>query len=97
MISKLKKYWKWIACAIVVLGLLTSEGVRTYWQRKQALRQLERRLEDLRLSNKTVTMEIERLKNDPNAIEQVARRDLGLIQPGEIEYRFVIDHSSPAK
>lgn len=97
MIDKIRKHWKWIAAAIVVLGILSSEGVRTYWQRKKALRQLEKRLEELRQSNKTASMEIERLKNDPNAIEQVARRDLGLIQPGEIEYRFVVDHSSPSK
>ncbi len=97
MISKLKRQWKWILAGLVVIGFLSSDGLRTFWQRKKALHTLEEKLEEIKVSNKNLTMEIDRLKNDPHAIEQVARKDLGLIQPGEIEYRFVVDHTEAKK
>ena len=97
MLAKLKRHWKWIVAGLAAVGFLSSEGLRTYWQRKRTLHKLERKLDDMRASNKNLTMEIERLKNDPHAIEQVARKDLGLIQSGEIEYRFVVDRAGDKK
>lgn len=78
---------------LAALGFLSSGTVRTYWQRKMALRRLQAKLEDLRRENQQLSQELQRLRTDPRAIEQVARRDLGLIQPGEIEYRFVLQKS----
>ena len=86
---------KWILLGLACLGLyLSSEGSRSYWKRKRALEHLEQKLADLKASNENLSGEIARLKSDPRGIEQIARNDLGLIQPGEIEYRFVADSSS---
>ena len=88
--------WKWLIIGLCALGLfLSSEGTRSYWKRKRYLKELQTRLENLRTSNKNLALEVERFKSDPRAIEQVARRELGLIQPGEIEYRFVVQESPP--
>lgn len=89
---------KWLLVALGVLGLyLSSEGSRSYWKRKRALNQLERKLSDLKASNELLSREVSRLKSDPRAIENLARSELGLTKPGEIEYRFVVDRSSPVK
>lgn len=84
--------WKW-ALALLALGLLlSSDAVRTYWKRRIALHRLEKDLAELKSENDALEMEVRRLKTDPRLLEQHARRDLGLIQPGEIEYRFVREH-----
>ena len=86
---------KWILAGLALLGLfLSSEGSRSYWKRKKYLRNLEQELADLKTSNDNLSREIGRLKSDPKAIEKIARTDLGLIKPGEMEYRFVVDRSS---
>lgn len=89
----MKGKWKWLLAGLVILGFLSSGTIRTYWQRKVALRKLQAKLADLKHENKELSQELQRLKTDPRVIEQVARRDLGLIQPGEIEYRFVVQKS----
>ncbi len=92
---KEKRIWIWIGLAgLVAILILSSEGTRSYWKRKRALRELEKKLDKARATNKSLTLEIHRLQTDPRAIEQIARRDLGLLQPGEIEYRFVIEKST---
>ena len=89
------RLWKW---ALIILGalvlFLSSEGTRTYWKRRKVLNELEQKLEQIRQTNKNLVLEIDRLQNDPRAAEQIARKELGLIQPGEIEYRFVVQRSS---
>jgi len=48
-----------------------------------------------RLENAVLRDRARRLAVDPNAIEEVARRDLGLIKPGERV--FIIKDVSPKK
>ena len=92
------KFWRWVIVAAAAAGIfLASKGNRTYWQRKSHLRDLEKELVEIRVSSKNLSQEIRRLKTDPRALEQAARRELGLIQPGEIEYRFVMQKSSVSK
>jgi cell division protein FtsB len=81
--------WRW-ALALAALGLLlSSDAVRTYWKRKVTLGRLEKSLSELRRKNQALEDEVRRLKTDPRLMERHARRELGLIQPGEIEYRFI--------
>ena len=88
---------KWILIGLAALGFyLSSEGSRSYWKRKRALNRLEQKLSEMKTSNDRLSQEISRLKTDPRAIEEIARSKLGLIKPGEIEYRFAVDRSSQA-
>lgn len=48
-----------------------------------------------RSENARLREEARRLKDDPSAIEEVARRELGLIKPGERV--FIIKDIPPAK
>jgi cell division protein FtsB len=49
-----------------------------------------------RAENARLREEVRRLKEDPSAIEEIARRDLGLIRPGEKVF-IVKDLTSPSK
>ena len=84
-----KQKWFLIILMIASTLLLTHKSVRTYWKKKQYLKELETQLTELQDGNKSLTLQIERIKVDPRITEQHARRELGLIQPGEIEYRFM--------
>ena len=58
------------------------------------MKNLEQKLSNLKASNENLAREVERLKTDPRALERIARKDLGLIKPGEMEYRFVLERST---
>ena len=44
---------------------------------------LEREIAALRAETDRVSASVARLRSDPDAIEQIAREELGLIKPGE--------------
>ena len=86
---------KWFLFGLLLLGFfLSSEGSRSYWKRKRHLKHLEQKLVELKAFNENMVLEVERLKSDPRAIERIARSELGLLKPGEIEYRFVVGRST---
>lgn len=87
--------WEWILLILVAIGFfLFSKGTRSYWNQKKYLGELQKKIKETHLKNEKLALEIHHLKTDPKAIEQIARRELGLIQPGEIEYRFVVLRST---
>jgi len=92
---KIPTRWKWtLAIAIPVVLFFSSEGSRTYWQRKKILNEMQDKLQSMKDGNRDLATQLERLKYDPRAIEQIARKELGMVQPGEMEYRFVVHHTS---
>jgi cell division protein FtsB len=48
--------------------------------------QLARSLEDLKRENARLRDEARRLREDPTAIESLAREELGLVRPGEVVF-----------
>ena len=68
-------------------GLLENMAVR-----RQHV-QLESRIADLRASNEALIVEIKRLREDPAAIEELAREELELMKEGEL---LVILRDAPA-
>jgi cell division protein FtsB len=55
------------------------------------------RIRQLAEENQTLMDEIERLRTDPEYVESVARRELGLIKENEIIYRFDKAKSRPGE
>ncbi len=94
-LDKIPTYWKWIL-VIFIAGAIyfTSNGTRTYWQRRKIHQELQIKLNEMKNKNKSLETEIALLKHDPSALDYIARQKLGMMQPGEIEYRFVIDNPS---
>ena len=65
---------------------MRSWATRGFWRccrRVRQYRDLEQSLAEVRAENADLREEAERLREDPTAIEELARRDLGLIKPGE--------------
>ncbi len=52
---------------------------------------LESANQDVKQENKLLLEKIERIKNDPEYIEDVARKKLGLVRPNEVIYRLEKD------
>jgi len=77
-----------IVGALVFIGLFANEGFRTVVRRYWEIHKLNRELENLKMENANLRKEIYLLENDQSYIEYVARRELGVISQGEVEYNF---------
>jgi len=72
-----------VASVIVVDGLVGDRGLLAILRARQEYDQLAGTIAKQRAENARLRDEARRLKDDPTAIEEVARRELGLIKPGE--------------
>lgn len=67
----------------VVFG---QNGLTVYQQKRQDTRSLEIQLKSLERENELLKSHVDRLQNDPNAIEHQAREELHYTRPGEVIY-----------
>jgi cell division protein FtsB len=82
----------------VVLLIDALVGERGLVERMKAGRlylEAQAELEKIRQENARLLEEARRLKEDSSAIESLARRDLGLLRPGEV--LFIIKDIKPAQ
>jgi cell division protein FtsB len=57
-----------------------------YQQKRQDAQALDRQMHSLKRENDLLKGHVERLQNDPNAIEHQAREELHYTRPGEVIY-----------
>lgn len=70
--------------AILIANALVGErGLPATLHIRREHRELEAAIAALRETNQRLRLEAERLRNDPAAIEELARRELGFVRPGE--------------
>ena len=71
---------------LVLLGeaLIGEGGLVAMRRARNTQRRLDQRIVTLRAENDALRDTVRRLQEDPRAIENIARRELGLISPGEI-------------
>jgi cell division protein FtsB len=74
---------------VVVLLFLFGNGgfrmmIRRYWE----IYELQNQVVELKKENTLLKQQIYLLEEDSSYIERIARKELGLISAGEIEYRF---------
>lgn len=72
-----------VAAIIVVDSLVGDRGLLAMLQARKEYDQLAATLARERAENGRLREQARRLREDPSAIEEIARRDLGLIRPGE--------------
>jgi cell division protein FtsB len=72
-----------VGCIIVVDALVGDKGLLAMRKARQQYQALESALAVSRAENVRMRKEIKRLVEDPSTIEDLARRELGLIKPGE--------------
>jgi cell division protein FtsB len=83
-----------IGIIVMVEGLVGDKGLLTMLKARQQYRALEASIDASRAENARLREEARRLKEDPAAIEDLARRELGLIKPGE--KLFIVKDVGPA-
>lgn len=81
---RLLRYGLMVATTIVVIDAVVGEkGLLALLQARHEYQTLESTVRSLRAENYRLREQTRRLREDPAAVEEVARRDLGLIKPGE--------------
>lgn len=83
-----------ITAVLVIDAVVGEKGLLEIIRARKAYAALEQSLAAARATNARLRAEAKRLKDDPRAIEDVARRDLGLLRPGEKLF-IVKDVESP--
>jgi cell division protein FtsB len=84
-----------VASLIVVDSLFGERGLLAMLRARQQYDELSATIARQRADNTRLREQVRRLLEDPKAIEEIARRDLGLIKPGEKV--FIIKDVPPAK
>jgi cell division protein FtsB len=72
-----------VAIVIVTDALVGDQGLMAMLRARHQYDQLAGDIGRQRAENARLREEVRRLTDDPTAIEEEARRDLGLIRPGE--------------
>jgi cell division protein FtsB len=72
-----------IGCVVFVDALVGEKGLLETVKKRQEFKVLEESIRRARAENELLRQEAKRLRSDPTAIEDLARRELGLIRPGE--------------
>jgi cell division protein FtsB len=72
-----------VASVIVVDGLVGERGLLAIFRARQEYDALSSAIARQRAENARLREQARRLREDPSAIEEIARRELGLIKPGE--------------
>jgi cell division protein FtsB len=73
-----------VLTAVLVNALVGERGVLQLWRARAEYRQLDRSIQALKAENAALLERARQLRDDPRAIEQLAREELGLIHKGEV-------------
>ena len=84
-----------LGCLLFLDALVGEKGFVENLKARQQFQAIERSLGRLKDDNAHLRKEVELLRKDPETIEGIARRELGLMKPGE--KLFIIRDADPAK
>jgi len=89
---QINRLWR-AAALIALLGLAwllfsPGNGLLSVFSTKSELRKLQAETAELSKENAVLKIEIDKMKNDPAYLEEVARRDFGLLKPNERVFDF---------
>jgi cell division protein FtsB len=89
----------WVVLSVIGMIMLNAlvgdRGLMATLRARHEYRELAVTIANQRLENARLADQARRLRDDPRAIEEVARRELGLIRPGEKV--FIVKDVGPAK
>jgi len=85
--GRTRRFTRYVLVAVTVVLLVDAvvgeKGLLALLQARKEFAAVERALEQSREDNASLRQAARRLREDPTAIEAVARKELGLIKPGE--------------
>jgi len=76
------------ALVVVPLRIFDEKGLPRYATLKDELHKAKQQTSDVREQVRALQRHVEALRSDPNAIEAVARQELGLVKRDEIVFQF---------
>jgi cell division protein FtsB len=85
-----------VVCVMVVDALVGDQGLIATMRARKQYNRLAADLARIRSENTGLREEARRLREDPAAIEEIARRELGLMSPGEKLF-IIKDVADPSK
>jgi cell division protein FtsB len=84
-----------VTAILVIDAVFGEKGLVALLKARREFEGVEASLANARAENARLREEARRLREDPAAIEEIARRELGLIKPGE--KLFIIREAKPKK
>ena len=82
-----------VGTILTIDAFVGEKGLLAMLQARQQYRSLEESLAEVRAENIRLREDARRLREDPAAVEDLARREIGLIKPGE--RLFIIKDVAP--
>lgn len=88
----LRRNMSWFIAAGLALLLLQdvfgNHGVLAMRRSQQEARAVQRQIDEMNKENRDLEERVKALKTDPQAIERIAREDMGLARPGEYIFKI---------
>lgn len=84
-----------VTLVLVIDALVGEKGLLETIRARHHYRELTASIDRLRAENADLREEARRLREDPSAIESLAREELGLIRPGEM--LFILKDAKPGR
>lgn len=85
-----------LAAWLVLHGLVGSDGLFTYRQKRSEYEALEAHIKEQKKENVQLQDEVQKLRSDPATIEWYAREELGMSRNGELIYKTPPAPTPPA-
>ena len=84
----MRRWLPWLLLTVIIgyMGwslVFSDHGYRVYRQEQQQLQALQQQLQVLKQQRQQLAEEILRLRNDPQALEELVHRELGYVHPDE--------------
>ena len=96
-----KKVWKKILIVGIIFSvfafLFGNKNFRAFIALKKDIKRIEKKTEDLKKENEKLKDELKEAKENPQYIENLARKELGMIKPGETIYKFIQSEKNQRK
>ncbi|NWG04138.1 MAG: septum formation initiator family protein [Syntrophaceae bacterium] len=86
-----KRLLLFIFIPLLIFGALTffgEKGMLQLYRLKKEITQIKERNIKLEEENQKLREEVKRLQRDKRYIEEIARKELGMVKEGEIIYQF---------
>lgn len=86
-----------VAIALLWVLLAPGSGLRSLWKKREELQRLQQQTVQLEEENEVLVKDIDRLQHDPRYLEDVARKEYGLLKKNERVFEFAPKKSAKEK
>ena len=86
-----KRFFLLILVSLLILGFLTffgEKGILHLFRLQKDLREIKERTAKIEEENQKLKEEVRRLQQEKRYIEEIARKELGMVKEDELIYQF---------